>query len=134
MNKGVLVGVIVVLAAVAATLGVQKMKSAKSEGAQTASSTNAAAPAAGSAAAPASAGQALDAKTIVGSVWGEAGKMEFHFDGGGKLRVVAGGNTINGNWSISGTNLTLTGGGRTIPCSISGNQILVGGAPANRIK
>jgi hypothetical protein len=89
---------------------------------------------------PPPAGPALDAQTIVGSMWLIEG-YTLEFQAEGKVLVYLPGMTpgpqvqgIPGTWTINGATLTATALGQSITGQISGNQIMGPDGPIRRLK
>ncbi len=150
MNKGVIIGIVVVLAVVLALPFVARLGKDE-EGVD----TKAASPArAASKPAPKSAptrpqpiapprpiaSPQLNAQNIVGSVWEYEG-YTLQFQGGGQASVYLPGMTpgpnvqgIPAKWSVTGAQLKIEAMGQTIEAKISGNQLLGPEGPIRRVR
>lgn len=154
MNKFVIA--VIVLAAVVVIglpLAGSLMKQSEPAGSdgdqtETTADTPADSPGAPAAAAAPAGAPAFDANSLVNTTWAmkvEGVNLNVTFFPGGALqaqspmlKALVGTDTVQGQWSASGPNITVSAsaGGRNVSetAVISGNQLLVRGQPAQRIR
>ena len=134
MNKNILIGAAVVLAIfLALPLVAGLKKSTNDGGASGAASSEMPVESTGSAGG-AGAAPTWNAGNLPGTVWSIKGYTVTMGAGGQASMAGTPLGTVNGNWTVNGSKLTLSAMGRTIDAQISGDQILVNGEAAQRVQ
>lgn len=127
MNKGLIIGFVIVLAVVLSYPFVTQIPRSGAPGGATAPSP------APEAAPVALEPPLLNAGNLANSVWQVQG-FSVNLLPGGQASAMTPIGQVKGTWQVNGANITISAMGRTVTAQISGNQILHEGKPIQRLQ